>query len=175
MIVGAYGSGKTTLARRLGALTGARVCHLDATRWNPGWVLRPRDEWLQELDAVLAGDAWIVDGNFEATLERRLAACDVVVFLDFPVAVSAWRVVRRRLSRGARPDLPAGLAERPNLRLLGLMRDYRRTTRREIVRLLSAHASHVTVLVARNDHDVERVVDAIAQRQPTDSDNRFHT
>jgi hypothetical protein len=55
------------------------------------------------------------------------------------------------------------------------MRDYRRTTRREIVRLVSVHSSHLTVLVARDDRDVERVVDAIAQRQPTDSDNRFHT
>jgi adenylate kinase family enzyme len=175
VIVGAYGSGKTTLARRLGALTGARVYHLDATRWDSGWVLRPRDEWLQELDGVLAGGAWIVDGNFEATLERRLAACDVAVFLDFPLVPSAWRVLRRRFSRAARPDLPAGVAERPNLRLLGLLRDYRRTTRPELERLLAAHASHVTVLVARNDDEVERVVEAIAQRQPTASDSRFQT
>jgi Adenylate kinase and related kinases len=115
VIVGAYGSGKTTLARRLGALTGARVCHLDATRWNPGWVLRPRDEWLQELDFVLAGDAWIVDGNFEATLERRLAACDVVVFLDFPVVgvCVAGRPPKALAGSAARPAGRVGRTPEP--------------------------------------------------------------
>ena len=175
MIVGAYGSGKSTLARRLGAATGAPVYHLDARRWSAGWVLRPRDEWLRELDEVLAQDAWIVDGNFEATLGRRLAACDTVVFLDFPVARSAWRVLRRRVARRERPDLPPGLAERPNLRLLGLLREYRRSTRPEIVRLLRDHSSHVAVLLLRSDDEVERLVHAAAQRSPTESDNRLQT
>ena len=154
-MVGAYGAGKTTLTRDLGAATGLPVHHLDAARWAQGWALRPREEWLHEVDEVLAGDRWIVDGNFEATLDRRLAACDTAIFLDFPMLLSARRVVRRRLSRAHRPDLPAGVVERLNLRLLGLLRDYPRTVRPELVRLLSDHAD---VIVLRSPEDVAEFV-----------------
>jgi adenylate kinase family enzyme len=106
VIVGTYGAGKSTLAARLAALLNYPVHHLDASRWEPGWKLRPRADWLRELDAHLAAPAWIVDGNFEATLDRRLVACDTVIFLDFPLLGSAYRVLRRRLSREARRDLP---------------------------------------------------------------------
>lgn len=176
VVVGAYGAGKTTLARTLGAVTGLPVHHLDAARWGPGWVLRPRDEWLRELDAVLAGDGWIVDGNFEATLDRRLAACDTAIFLDFPAGLSARRVMRRRLSRPRRADLPDGLAERINFRLIGLLRDYTRTVRPELVRLLDAHAPHADVIVLRGPEEVADLVRSVsAQCQPTANDSRFQT
>jgi adenylate kinase family enzyme len=139
-------------------------------------VLRPRDEWLRELDAVLAGDGWIVDGNFEATLDRRLAACDTAIFLDFPPLLSAWRVFRRRVSRAHRPDLPDGVVERLNLQLLRLLLDYRRTVRRELARLLDEHASHVDVIVVRNRAQAAQLVDRIAaQCQPRANDSRLHT
>jgi hypothetical protein len=69
--------------------------------------------------------------------------------------LSARRVVRRRLSRKRRPDLPDGLVERLNLRLLGLLRDYPRTVRPELVRLLRAHAD---VIVLRSPEDVAELV-----------------
>lgn len=139
-------------------------------------MLRPRDEWLRELDAVLAGDGWIVDGNFEATLDRRLAACDTAIFLDFPPLLSAWRVFRRRVSRAHRPDLPDGVVERLNLQLLRLLLDYRRTVRRELARLLDEHASHVDVIVVRNRAQAAQLVDRIAaQCQPRANDSRLHT
>jgi adenylate kinase family enzyme len=170
VVVGAYGAGKSTLASELGAVTGLPVHHLDAARWGPDWVLRPREEWLRELDEVLAGDAWIVDGNFEATLGRRLAVCDTAIFLDFPMLLSARRVVRRRLSRKQRQDLPDGLVERLNLRLLGLLRDYPRTVRPELVRLLRAHAE---VLVLRGPEDVAELLRRV--QRPTANDSRFQT
>lgn len=170
VVVGAYGAGKTTLARSLGEATGLPVHHIDAARWEPGWVLRPREEWLRELDEVLAGDGWIVDGNFEATLDRRLAACDTAVFLDFHPLLSAWRVVRRRLSRAHRPDLPDGLVERVNLRLLRMLLDYPRTVRPELARLLDQHASHIEVIVVRSRAEAAKLV---AQCKPTANDSRF--
>ena len=32
-------------------------------------------------------DAWIIDGNYQRTLEIRLQTCDTVFFLDYPVEV----------------------------------------------------------------------------------------
>jgi len=38
MIIGCAGAGKSTLARKLGAITGLPVIHLDREHWRPGWV-----------------------------------------------------------------------------------------------------------------------------------------
>lgn len=178
VIVGTYGAGKSTLAARLAALLNCPVHHLDASRWEAGWKLRPRADWLRELDAHLAAPAWIVDGNFEATLDRRLAACDTVIFLDFPLLGSALRVVRRRLSRASRPDLPDGLVERPNLRLARMLVEYRRSARPAIAALLASHGpgKHVLVLRGRKEVDdlLRDVAASSAQRDPSESESRRH-
>jgi len=50
------------------------------------------DELREKQRDLLAGDAWIADGNYHATLELRLARADTVVFLDTPWWV--WRRLR---------------------------------------------------------------------------------
>ena len=72
LIIGSGGAGKSTLARRLGELTGIPVIHLDAHYWLPGWVVTPKEEWAGKVDALLQGDRWIMDGNFGSTLKQRL-------------------------------------------------------------------------------------------------------
>ncbi|MDL2203738.1 hypothetical protein QQF51_13830 [Brucella intermedia] len=44
MIIGGAGSGKSSLARALGDITGLPVVHIDTLYWQPGWVMQPRDE-----------------------------------------------------------------------------------------------------------------------------------
>ena len=45
-----------------------------------------------------------MDGNFQRTMERRLAACDSVFLLDYPVEV-CLAGVESRIGRN-RPDMP---------------------------------------------------------------------
>ena len=47
---------------------------------------------------------WIMDGNYSRTLARRLACCDRVFFLDYPVEVCLESVQARRGT--VRPDMP---------------------------------------------------------------------
>ena len=45
-------------------------------------LVEPSDkEWRDVQTALLAGEAWIADGNYHETLDLRLAA-DTVVYLD---------------------------------------------------------------------------------------------
>lgn len=41
MIIGQPASGKSTLARQMGDLTGLPVFHIDHIHWKPEWVARP--------------------------------------------------------------------------------------------------------------------------------------
>ena len=44
-----------------------------------------RDEFDKELNEILAGDEWIIDGNYLRTLPLRLSAAEKVFFFDLPV------------------------------------------------------------------------------------------
>lgn len=53
---------------------------------------------------MLEGDEWIVDGNYGSTMELRLAACDTVFFLDYPLDTCLDGIRERRGK--PREDLP---------------------------------------------------------------------
>ena len=84
VVTGLAGSGKSTLAVALAAKTGLPVIHLDLHFWKPGWVAPSETEWREKQRVVLAGDAWIADGNYHETLDLRLERADTLVVLDMP-------------------------------------------------------------------------------------------
>ena len=92
IVIGSGGAGKSVFAARLAEGTGLPLIHLDALYWKPGWVAPAPDEWDETMRRLVAGERWIIDGNYSRTLEMRMAACDTAIFLDVPRAV--WR--RRR-------------------------------------------------------------------------------
>ena len=98
VVTTASGCGGTTFGRTLAARLGVPFHELDALFWKPGWVAPSDDEWRSKQRRVLAGDAWIADGNYHETLELRLERADTVVYLDTP-----WWTCARR----SRPPLPA--------------------------------------------------------------------
>ena len=73
VIIGCGGSGKSTLARRLGELLNLPVVHLDKLYWHPGWVESTDEEFDAKLAAELEKPQWIMDGNFDRTMQMRLA------------------------------------------------------------------------------------------------------
>ena len=113
VIIGCGGAGKSTLARQLGKKTGLPVVHLDSIFWLPGWVEMERDEFDRRLMEEVEKPRWILDGNFNRTLELRLEKCDTVIYLDFSrmACLKSWmgRVIQNW--GHARPDMAEGCAE----------------------------------------------------------------
>ena len=64
VVVGTSGCGKSTLAARLSGPLRAPHIELDALYWGPGWTPRPEAEFHRRIAEVIAGDRWIVDGNY---------------------------------------------------------------------------------------------------------------
>ncbi|PKP91542.1 MAG: topology modulation protein [Alphaproteobacteria bacterium HGW-Alphaproteobacteria-14] len=117
LIIGPCGSGKSTLARELAPLLGLPLVHMDQLNWNPGWAETERAALRARVEEVVAGEAWLIDGNYGSTLAPRLERADTVIYLDFPITLCLWRLIRRVVThRGqARPDMPAGCPERFDL------------------------------------------------------------
>ena len=99
MVVGTTGSGKTTYARRLAASLGVPHLELDALHHGPGWTERPVEEFRAEVASVVAGDGWVVDGNYSRARDLVLPRATDVVWLDYPRWLVMWRVLRRSLAR----------------------------------------------------------------------------
>src|SRR4029078_10154285 len=94
-VTGLSGSGKSTFPLALAAKTGLPVIHLDLHFWKPGWVAPSETEWREKQTEVLAGDAWIADGNYHETLDLRIELADTVVVLDLPWWLCSGRALRR--------------------------------------------------------------------------------
>lgn len=114
MVIGCGGAGKSTLARKLGEKTGLPVVHLDQIWWEPGnWKHLQRADFDERLYAEMEKPQWILDGNFNRTIEPRLERCDTVIYLDMSrfVCLKNWlgRVVKNW--GRARADMAEGCAE----------------------------------------------------------------
>lgn len=100
MIASASGNGKTTFARELATRLGAPVHELDALVHGPGWVETPDEVLRRQVEQILTGDAWVIDGAYQRKLGMLvLDAADTVVWLDLPLTVWLPRLVSRTARR----------------------------------------------------------------------------
>ena len=104
MIIGCPGAGKSTFARRLHDVSGLPLYHLDMLWHKPDRTNIPKEEFDVRLGEIVRKDRWIIDGNYQRTLEMRLKECDTVFLLDYPLSV-CLEGARSRIGQ-KRDDLP---------------------------------------------------------------------
>lgn len=104
IIIGCPGSGKTTFAVKLANKLGIKLFHLDAIYHKPDKTHISSEEFDDALSNILSLDSYIIDGNYNRTIERRISACDTVFLFDLPTNVC----IEGALSRVGkpRPDMP---------------------------------------------------------------------
>lgn len=162
LVIGSGGTGKSTFAKRLGECLNINVIHLDKLYWKPGWVEPAKAEWAATVEEICRREEWILDGNYSGTLERRLAACDAVVFLDLPARVCLWRILKRVLQyrNTTRPDMAEGCHERFSWQFLLWVWNYRRRTRPKILKMLRRCEGKVQAIHLQSATEVERYLRA---------------
>ena len=104
IVIGCPGSGKSTFARALHNKTGIPLYHLDMMYWNADKTMVEKHIFLERLSAAMEQEEWIIDGNYGSTMELRMAVCDTVIFLDYPLDVCLDGIRERRGK--PRSDMP---------------------------------------------------------------------
>ena len=104
IIIGCPGSGKTTFAEKLCEKTGLSLFHLDAIWHKADKTHISRDEFDVRLGEILELESYIIDGNYSRTIERRIAASDIVILFDLPTSVCLDGAMSRIGKK--RPDMP---------------------------------------------------------------------
>jgi adenylate kinase family enzyme len=98
-ILGPSNSGKSTLADAIARKRGWPAIHLDQLHHMPNtdWKPRPLDEFLALHDQAIAGDQWIMDGNYSVCMPQRFRRATGIILLDISTLASLFRYLRRTL------------------------------------------------------------------------------
>lgn len=159
-VAGASGAGKTTLAVRIAAATGLPRTEIDALFHGPDWT--PRPDFLGDVRALVAGDRWVVEWQYDAARPLILDRADTVVWVDLPTRIQMARVVRRTVRRRWRHEELWNGNREPSLRTIFTDPDHVirwawRTRNRLRTQLPALAAEHpdVEVIRLRNRSQIE--------------------
>jgi adenylate kinase family enzyme len=98
-IIGAVGSGKTTLARTLSLNWNIPHYELDNVVWKrskPSDIKRSDEERDQLLSRIILSDAWIIEGaHYNDWVFPSFNNADVIIFLDTDYSKRKYRIIRR--------------------------------------------------------------------------------
>lgn len=165
MIIGGAGSGKSSLARVLGEVTGLPVVHIDTLYWQPGWTMRSRDEIGRLTKEAANQDRWIFEGNHSETMNYRALRADMLIFLDISTMRRLWRVLKRTVIHygRSRPDMAEGWVERFDWDFLKWVAGYRQNGRIRALVFLEKAPQHLSKHHLRSPYDVKRFLAQMAR------------
>ncbi len=151
LVIGGNGSGKSTFSKKLGIKTGLPVIHLDKIWWRGNWEYISREEFDILLSAELKKEEWIIDGNFERTLEERIKFCDTVFYFDFSTVKCLFGVTERVLKNygNTRADMGGNCPEKFDLEFYRAILRFNKKNRPKTKVLLEKYNPEVIVFKNR--------------------------
>jgi len=99
VVVGTTASGKSTLAEKLAEKLCVDFIELDALHWEPNWKAAELEVFRRRVDAATQRAAWVVAGNYHAARDVIWPRAEAVIWLDYPLLVVFWRLLRRTVRR----------------------------------------------------------------------------
>ena len=152
IVIGSPGAGKSTFARSLKEVTRLPLYHLDLLWHKPDRTTITREAFDMRLRELLAEDRWIMDGNFQRTLELRLKACDTVFLLDLPLEV-CLSSVENRIGQ-VREDMP-WVEEEFDPEFKQWIEDFPQTHLPQIYELLNQYRNRKNIVIFRSRREAE--------------------
>lgn len=99
VVVGATGSGKTTLSARLARALGVPHLELDAVHWQPNWEMMETGAFRRRVEELTQAGAWVADGNYSKARDILWSRASALVWLDYPLLFIFWRLFSRSVRR----------------------------------------------------------------------------
>ena len=171
LVIGRTGSGKTTLAREIAAALQVPHVELDSLYFGPDFSTVPEPVLRERVATAIQGDRWVTDGNKRAVRDLVWPRADTIIWLDYPTALTLWRLGRRATRRtaslrtqaaaeGRTKDLPKQLIAAAK----GVLTALRSHTgqRREFPQLFAAPENqHLEVVRLRSPRETQRWSDRV--------------
>lgn len=88
IVIGCPGGGKSTFAKKINQILNLPLFYLDMLYYNPDGTHISKEELEEKLKKIFQeNDEWIIDGNYQKTLEMRIKECDTIFLLDYPIEI----------------------------------------------------------------------------------------
>lgn len=170
MVIGNCGAGKTTLAKKIAEITGVELIHLDKNYWQAGWVETEKTLWEQQMQAMVAKPAWIMDGNYGGTMNLRIAKADTVIWLDYSRWICLYRVLKRiiRNYKKTRDDMAANCPERFSWQFIHYVFFFNEHKRPKLLQRTACLKSSQKLILLKNDKSVRSFVNSLTSKNLTD-------
>ena len=157
LIIGNCGSGKSTFSKKLNRHLKLELKHLDNLFWKPNWKETPKQEWKEIVRYIIKKDRWIIDGNYNSTLDIRIKRADTIIFLDIPRSICLWnaskRVIKGKYFKVVRDDIANGCNERFDLSFYKWIWNYNKNVRQRYLNLLQSLENKKKVVIFNNYQD----------------------
>lgn len=99
MVCGPSNNGKSTLAVAIGEKLDLPIVHVDLLRHLPhtDWQQRPDSDFARLHEEAIAGERWVMDGNYSKLMPQRLARATGIILLGANRWANLFRYFRRTL------------------------------------------------------------------------------
>lgn len=177
VVIGTTGAGKSTFGARLAYILDIPHIELDALFWGPRWTPVERRRFERAVRQAVAGERWLVDGNYSRIQNLVWSRATHIIWLDFSfprlMVQLIGRTLRRALGRevlfsGNRESIRRSLLSRESI-LLWALSSYGRHRREFTAIMRSDPYPHLEFVVLRNPRESQTFlakVQAESDRKP---------
>lgn len=158
VVIGCSGSGKSVFSRKLRDVTGLTLYYLDMIWHKPDGTNISQEEFDEKLRSIISRDSWIIDGNYQRTLETRIKACDTVFLFDLPTETCIEGALSRIGKK--REDMPWFENELdPQFRQW--IESFRENQLPEIYRLLEKYKNGRQIVIFRTREQADKFIEKL--------------
>lgn len=158
IVIGSPGAGKSVFSQKLKDVTNLPLYHLDMLYHNTDGTHISREELQDKLRRIFKNDNWIIDGNYQRTLEMRLKECDTVFLLDFPTEV-CLEGAKSRVGK-KRDDMP-WFEEKLNENFKQSIIDFANEKLPQIYELLDKYKDNLNIIIFKSRKEADDYIRTI--------------
>lgn len=155
IVIGSPGAGKSVFSKKLKDITNLPLYHLDMLYHKKDGTHITREELEDKLKEIFKEEAWIIDGNYQRTLEIRLKECDTVFLLDFPVDICIAGAKARIGNQ--REDLP-WVEEKLDEEFKEGIIDFPKEKLPQIYELLNKYESNIKIKIFKSRNEADNYI-----------------
>ena len=148
-IIGATGSGKTTLGKQLAQKLHNTAIDLDDLNWLPDWQCVSTEELVKAVEGATEAEQWIISGNYSQT-QKYMTRADTLIWLDYSFSLVLWQLLKRTCRRMFKGELCCN-GNRESLKMtlsresiiLWLFRTYRKRKKIGLATMVNPSLAHI--------------------------------
>lgn len=155
IVIGSPGAGKSVFSKKLKDVTNIPLYHLDMLYHKEDGTRISKEELEEKLIKIFKEDSWIIDGNYQRTIEMRLKECDTVFLLDFPTDICIEGAMSRVGKK--RNDFP-WVEENLDKNFKQVIIDFSKAKLPQIYELLNKYKDNIDINVFKSREDADNFI-----------------